>query len=686
MPAKRQGKKVISVELSDGKAFDTATGDVVPVTELQSHHQYKEYRIVNAKDSNLATGVHINQYKKTSLNYLQSLTDYKDQQMNSVYNQMDICNRIFRWEDVVSTGLDILIDFAVSGFEFTGAKENSKTEKILKDLTKNLNRADYYTHYGLNELIKMMAHEWFVSGNIIPAEAWKLTNYDGSDKARIPTKIELLNPIHIKNDELSFFSGEQRLFFTLAPNSTMADVTNENRVFDLFRDIKSLQESFFRNPLFKGSPIVEDEKMLLKNPLASGVMIELNNARVAHIKRKARHYDAWGIPYLTKAIQAVTYKQKLWQLDINTIEGMINYITIFKIGSPDPKSEYHIVKRKRLTDFSTMLQNPQGATTIIWPHDVEVITAGPSGEVLNFQDKYQEANRAIIQALGVPPILIDGSGRGTASEKTILAMIERLEKVREAISNYISYLLDKIGEMNNMQSEFADVKFEWRPTNLRDEVAIKNLLLAFYDRGLLPRQTTLKEGNYDSKDIIKLKLEEKEKNFDELFVRPDIPFASNPGDQTMKDGRPTTKVDTSDKPNVKATAIDVSEDIILSKFEQDVNIVFAELEEEINKTKKHTKQGMTNKMLVAAVKLEQVASAVAKTTISEASEMIKITEFIKEETEKLRANATDQLVNVIKQRSSPQRSLMLEGTIYQIKKQVIVYAKECYKEFINGTV
>jgi hypothetical protein len=683
MPQKRNNKQIVHVEIADGKAMDMATGEAIPVTEIKSHHKSKEFRIVNAKESNLATGIHINQYKQTSLHYLQNLKDYRDQNMNSIYNQMDICNRIFKWEDVVSTGLDILIDFAVTDFEFTGVEENSKVEAMLKSFTEDLNIRDYYSHSGLFELVKTMAHEWFVSGNLFPAEAWKTVKLDGEHGgAKLPIKIELLNPLHIRTNEFNFLSGGQALFFTMSSNATIGDIRNTNQTLDVFRDIKSLQEAITKNPLFKGSPIVEDSDQLLVNPTQSGVMFELNDERVSHIKRKARHYDAWGIPYLTKAIQAVTYKQKLWQLDLNTIEGMINYITIFKVGSPDPKSEYHIVKKKRLTDFSSVLTNPQGSTTIVWPHDVEVITAGPSGEVLNFEDKYQEANRAIIQALGVPPILIDGSGRGTTGQVAILAMIERLEKVRESIANYVMFIVRKIGAMNSMQEEFDKVGFHWLPTKLRDEKEVKNLLLAFYDRGLLPIQTTLREGGYDAADLVEIKIKEKESEMNELFVRPDIPFAPNPGQQTLNEGRPVDKSKTQDETNVKGVEISVGSDLVYAKYKEDVAIVVAELEQTISEIKRKTKVRVSNEILATAVKLEQISTTVAATTVNDdVGKMIELTETIKGKTEKLRSEATDQIVKIVTQRNSTNRELMLEGSISILKKKAQEYAEECYVEF-----
>ena len=243
-----------------------------------------------------------------------------------------------------------------------------------------------------------------------------------------------------------------------------------------------------------------------------------------------------SIENLTKTFAAVATKMKLRLLDNSTTEGLINSVTIFKIGSTDVKSPYHIVKKPRLDAFAGLISNPQSSTILVWGHDLEIETSGPAKDILDFENKYKEVDQEIVRALGIPQILIDGTGTATAGWVAILALVQRLERVREDISEYMKYILDQIKTENNFKSE---VRFSWYPINLRDEKNIKNLLLSFFDKGLLPIRTTLKEGGYDADRLIIERQQEKDEGLDELFaprIVPGSPLTQNPDEK--EPGRP----------------------------------------------------------------------------------------------------------------------------------------------------
>lgn len=667
-------KTIIKVEVNNGRLINQASGELITPSELKSHSKIADYRIINAEDTDLAVGVHIDQYQKSSLKFLQDLNNYTDRDMGNIHNQIDVCNKMFMFEDVVSTGVDILIDFATTPFEIIGKNQNQKVRKIVDWFVDNVNRSDNFENCGLHALNQTIAHEWFLAGNVIPAEAWSNVQID-KELIKIPTKIELLNPLHIKTSDQAFLQGKQRLFWTLSPNVSTALNDNTHNVDDLYRNVKDIMQNIKKNPLFDGKPFLDKSTT---NP-AGAINVPLNPDRVSHIKRKARHYNQWGVPYLTKAIQPVTYKQKLWQLDMNTIDGMLNYITIFKIGSADVKSPYHKVPRKRLTDFQAVLRNPQGSTTLIWPHDIDVITAGPKGEVLNFQDKYKEANRAIIQSLGVPPILIDGSGAATAAWVAVLAMVERLEKIREAISNYILHILQKIGKMNGMEEEFSKLKLKWQPVNLRNEAEVKNLLLAFHDRGLLPIQTTHTEGGYNHEEITEIMLQEEKAGLRKLFVRPDIPFASNPGQQTMNEGRPTDTIETQDEGTaIAGLRMFTNANLVESRFRENIQSIFASLENEISIMQKKTQKAISDVILINFARISQAAEIYINTALGTNNIIFaqKTHLAAQQNINKIKDFLTEKMVKLVTKKNSEDRELMMDGIMSKASKRLELFVTE----------
>lgn len=675
-------KKLVSVELTNGQMVEAGTGKPISTDMIKSHSKTNEYRVINANDNDLAVGVHINQYQKTSIGFLQDMVDYKDWSMASVYNQIDISNKMFMFEDVISTGVDILIDFTVTPFEVLGMGDNNKVKEMVTKFLSDVNSHDEFNlSSGLQSLASVIAHEWFISGNVFPGEAWNNVSLPSGDRVKLPTQIELLNPLHIRIDDVTFKStGKPSLFWTMGSNATGLNTQQDlTRTEDIFRDVKSFSDSVKNNPLFVGEPLLD--RIATKGDPLGNVAVKLNSKRISHLKRKARHYNKWGIPYLSKAIQAVTYKQKLWQLDMNTIDGMLNYITIFKIGSDNPNSPYHIVKRKRLTDFQGVLKNPQGSTTIIWPHDIEVITAGPKGEILNFQDKYQEANRAIIQALGVPPILIDGGGNATGAWVAVLALVERMEKIREAIANYCHYMFRKIGQMNGMEEEFSKLTVNWEPINLRNEAEIKNLLLAFYDRGLLPIQTTHTEGGYNHEEIHELKLTEDKADISKYYERPDIPFAANPGQHTMNEGRPVDKSETKDESNVKASALAMANDMLKERLTEHVNNVMQGLQGDVEDLPKFTQQEIATKVLVASVRLAQVMEMFTQATLDGLDVVFapKVHVFNEQSIDKIKNDLTNALAKLTIKRNNDERDLMIAGVFAKFEKRVELFVQESIK-------
>ncbi len=491
-------KDTIDVVINDGMVINKETGEPIDVSKVMKR---KEIKIVGSNgESELATGIAINTYDKSSVDYLRAIKDYTEP-ADDIKKQIKLSNKLFKFEGVVSTGLEILIDFTFSKFSIEIPEDRKEELKPVFDhLVKNLNKGlESPTDYGMSSLAKEIPLDWFVSGNDILYESWK--NVGIEDKSyTLPMIIQLMNPNYVTIDEV--ISGNKvKLKYKYSPNTDSG---------------KDSTRTGIRNRADKNSGNTNSYSQLLNETI-------LKPSRTYHIKRKARQYDIWGIPYLTKVFSVVAAKLKIRALDNSTTEGMINYLTIFKIGSSDVKSKYHIVPSKRLQDFASLVENPQASTTMVWAHDVEVITAGPDGKILDFENKYVAVDKDIIKAMGIPEILIDGSGNATTGWVAILALVERLERVREDISAYFEYIFDKIIERNKIDP--VEVKFKWMPTNLRDEKTIKTLLLGYHDRGLLPIRTTLIEGGYNPEEMIEGLKFEQDTGLDKLVKRRDIPFS-----------------------------------------------------------------------------------------------------------------------------------------------------------------
>lgn len=492
----------------DGQLVSNSTGEVLePTTVLENADIY----ITEASSNsvvNLATGIAINKYEKKSWEFLKDVSDFNDAETN-IYKFIDVCDKLYRFEPVVGTAIDLFVNYTLTNFKIL--TDNAELNKIIDYLNTNINKfishKDYLFAYpsGLNALAKEIASEWFIAGNVFPFMEWRKQDIDGSSY-KIPFKVINLNPTSIRIERSKSFLGGSILYYS--PSGYLSDSNGNGTALN------------FDNT---GSSISNTSGLGLKNEQV------LDHRFIYHVKRKPSGYKLWGIPYLTRTFSAIKSKRKLRYLDDTTIEGLANYIIVFKIGSDNPNSPYHKVTGSRLSSFKSLIENPQASNMIVWPHDINVITVGPDGKVLDFKDRYEVVDRDIIRSLGVPPVLLDGTGSQAISWVPILALVERLEDLREAITDYLTYFVSTIASSNSLDYKSIDIK--WSPANLRDEQQVKTFLLSFYDRGLLPIETTLEQLNYNTEEIVSLKKKEKKAKYDEVFARPDVPFSPVSGGQ-----------------------------------------------------------------------------------------------------------------------------------------------------------
>jgi len=286
----------------------------------------------------------------------------------------------------------------------------------------------------------------------------------------------------------------------------------------------------------------------IKSQQFRGEGIRLNPKYITHLKRRAKGYQAWGTPYLARVFTDAALMEKLRELDESITTGMINLVTIFKVGT-----EEHPASVARLRKFASLLTNPKATTTLVWAHDVEMIQVGPDGKVLQYKDKYKEVKENMLVALGIPPVLMSLPYQGD-EWVSILSLIERLIGWRKRVSLWAEKIIDQIIEFNDFPKD-TEVKVAWERMNLVDEQAVKNLVLAFYDRGLLSPQTALKQSdqNYELE-----KANKKEFKPDiELFGPPNLPFSGGDegGDKTETDKKRPEKSDVSQTTKVKTEKV-----------------------------------------------------------------------------------------------------------------------------------
>jgi len=452
-------------------------------------------------------------YKVTSpLSYLRDkdVSDYTTT-TNTIYRQMDLCSKLYQYEGTLGSAVDILTEFAITKLktEDTGDK---KLDKILAYFNKNVNKDCTNTLPGIYVLMQQVALQWFVSGNIFPYVYWDNVEIDEIGLVDIPTRIVLLNPQHIEIPKESLIFGNEEIRLKLSDNLTKVLKSDGRTNRDSMLMKRTIPVSILRS---------------IKYGKKSYENIVLNNKFVTHLKRKGTDFEAWGIPYLTRTFPAMATIKRLRRLDEATTEGLINLITVFKIGTDE-----HPADSARLRAFASLLRDPKATSTLIWAHDIDVLQVGPQGKILSFRDKYKDGYSELLRSLGIPPILLDQTGQNDPWV-AILSVLEKLSSFRDYLTIWLERIYEQIANENG--AEGIEPKTRWERIHLMDETAVKNVILNFYDRGLISVRTALEEAgyNYDTQ-LNRKKIETK---IAEYFKPPRLPFSGKASPQDQE-GRP----------------------------------------------------------------------------------------------------------------------------------------------------
>jgi hypothetical protein len=458
----------------------------------------------------MAMGVVVPQTRPRPVSYVKNIDRYNMDSVseNNIHEIIETCRKLFVWEGMVGTVIDLLTELTVTPIKISNLKSR-KAREVVKYLMRYINIGNNNVTRGLDAMNKMVCLEYYLAGNVFLYETWRAVNINGKDKVKIPVSIVPIDPTMIDIPRASVIFGNKVFELKLSKLSTNDTVLLRQMPPQIRRAIKSGRSK-----------------------------IRIRNDKIYHIKRKGTSYAGWGIPYLTRAIPPIASKIKLRELDDSTTEGLINTITIFKVGDKDNEATW---SPARLRALASMLANPSPTLTLVWSYDIDVLYVGPKGEILNFTDKYRQVNYDIITALGLPLSLLTGQGeRAGDLWASIMLLLERLNEYKLEFKIYLENLLDKIFAVNNLPAEEPVVRFAKQTLKSDD---IKNVILTLYDRGLLSRETALEEVGYDVESMVRQLKEEQRLGYDELFVPPELPFTK----RTKRTDNTRTKTTVNDK-------------------------------------------------------------------------------------------------------------------------------------------
>lgn len=350
-----------------------------------------------------------------------------------------LCNKLYLLGGIAGTAIDIIVSLANTAMEIES--DNEEFNELMKKVLTKINMDNSKTMMGYRQLNLEMLLDLVLNGTSFPYTSWR--QFKAKKSYLAPAIVSPLNPLNVYIQPTADFLGEIVYYMNGSYNySGSRDINKSN----------------------------------------TG-LLQLKPANLKKIARNGRQYFWWGIPFLTRAFTALADKEKLKRLDDATTNGLIHLITIFSLY--DEKNGVNADKETCQAFVDALNNQPGKAKYLAWGGQVKDIVVGPSNEILKMTDKYKNADKDIIDALGIPYFLISGSMQGgTAgadlSTKPLKAMIEGYQNV---IGNWWEWLSWRTAAENNMDVNMIKVRFA--AVDLEDDAKLVAKVNNMRDRGLL---------------------------------------------------------------------------------------------------------------------------------------------------------------------------------------------------------
>lgn len=522
-----------------------------------------------------AVAIHTVVNNRTSTSVLENVTDLQNPDLEDRKKMISLSRKLRKAEGVCSSVADLLVDFAITKGSFYC--DNDDLKSILNKWANFINAPVDVTKYkgivfpvaGLRAFSKKVFDDYLVDGDAVFTVTWQKSvtmDQNTSDKPLfLPVTMKCIDTTILSMDDDVSSLGIERITLTLS-NKIKSRILDPTTLADKYlqKSIPKEWLSFLR----KGEDIILDPNITY------------------HVKRNAKDYKAWGEPYFIKAFGAVASKRRLQAVDDATIDGLINRFTIFKIGLADQQKNpaYHIPSKARVQQLINILTNPKRANAAVWPGpDLDYIDIGPDGKILEFDEKYVQADKDILRALHVSPILIDGSSKENVSNDfiSLLSTEVGLDYIRSELETIFTSIGKEIAIANNINYEQLYYKFDSQL--LRNQENIKNFALKVYELGGVSVETFVNTMGYNFDAEKMLKEKEDSNGVRELFTNPAMPGITgiDPGNTDNKN----VPVDEGGRPD----KIDEEASEKANKISDNVTLYFAFYQKQFEKIKQDVK-------------------------------------------------------------------------------------------------
>lgn len=397
------------------------------------------------------------------------------------------CRFWYEMEPKVGASIDIYRDLSMKGV--INVCENPHIKEYYDEFAKKIK---------LNYWLKMIAHEYFLLGDVFPFLELKCDKCNGSGidintqqpcdhKGGEFTSLTLLNPDYVEVEQTCFSSDGSATIYLIPDPQLQQIVWNQHP-----------REQYERIP--------EETR----RKIMSGERIMLNPWCVSHIKYASSGYTIYGSPMIKRLFTTLAYKDKMRVAQWVIAERLIVPIKIVKVGNDSrPASEEDL---ENVMEQLALTQNDPNLT-LVTHHAFELEWYSASGKILPLGTEFEMCNQDIMDGLMMNKALLNGEGPAYASAAIgIEAMISRLESFRETVADWIenkiyrplAYMQGFTKRAENGEERLFYPKVTFPDLNLRDDTQMKQMYIDLKRDGNISLRTLLEYLGIDYDQEIEL--------------------------------------------------------------------------------------------------------------------------------------------------------------------------------------
>ena len=418
-----------------------------------------------------------------------------------------LSNRLYLYGGICSSALDLLTVMANTNMMIVS--DNPELNKIMESIQTFINIENDRMLPGYKILNGSIFGEYNVNGNSFPYVKWEYKQIN-SKTYFVPSMITPLNPLGI----------------------------------NIRQSKNGLSEQIYYQNNYGDGDISVNEK-------ASGMQI-LKKINMKRIARRGKSYFWWGIPYLTKAFEAIYRKNRIIKLDQAITDGIIGLITVFSLAN---QKDGTYAKKADVDKFTQLLsaKDSSGPLYMVWPGHVKTDIVGPDGQILKFDERYATVDKDIASSLAIPMFLLNGESKGSnsGSEISIKPLMETLKDSQNVVGAWWIWLAYNIAIQNDLK--VTKLEALWSNPNIEDVKGLITVVDNMRDRGLLSNTSAnLKMGCSATIEeyLMREEADKKENDPKYIFGTPqEVPFQGSLSGNTKDggDGRPQTPVEDTKK-------------------------------------------------------------------------------------------------------------------------------------------